>query len=422
MADKKILLQKKINGELVNIYPKTIATIVDYVKGTGAEAVTTTVAAELASLESSKMTEAQVDAKVKALEDKINGLADNESLVEAFDTLKEIGTFLDEHDESIGALADLITDVGVASKEAEGGNPAVTATGLHADVESLESRVDDLETANGTNVTKTYNDTAAANGHLFLDGTDTTVYDDTDVWASVGRSTDTAAAAGTTAWSRILEAEGDIDDLEATVGASTANADANGTTLWSRLKNAETDIDTLEGSVGASTDAAATDGTTLWSRLKALESVQANKVEAATNNGYIKVDNVDNAVKVYDDADLWASVGRSSDTASAAGTTAWSRILEAEGDIDDLEAGLGAATDTANASGTTAWSRVKNAESDIDTLEAGLGAATDTAASDGTTAWSRIKAIEAEADPVQLVSSLNVASADESVLYMVEIQ
>lgn len=38
-------------------------------------------------------------------------------------------------------------------------------------------------------------------------------------------------------------------------------------------------------------------------------------------------------------------------------------------DIDTLQSGLGASTDDASASGTTAWSRIKNAEADIDTLE-----------------------------------------------------
>ena len=424
MAIKKAILNKVVSGVAYEVYPKTSADIVTYNKGTGNEAVDTTVAAELAALATaiSNGDAASLQA-VADLRQLVFDFQDGETISTTYDTIREIAAFLDQHDESIGQLAALITDVGHAStpESSEGAGDGVAATGIHADVEQLQADVTALQEANGTNVTKTYNSTNAANGHLFLDGVDTTVYDDSDLNARVGASTDTAAAAGTTAWSRIKNAENDIDALEAGLGVASATADSAGTTAWSRIKNAEDDIDDLEAGLGLATDTADATGTTAWARIKALEAVEATKVEDGTTNGYIKVDGTDDAIQVYDDSDLWASVGRSSDTAAAAGTTAWARIKNAENDIDTLEANVGASTDSANASGTTLWSRVKNAETDIDALEAGLGTSADTASASGTTAWSRIKAIEAWEDQVQFVSALP-ASPSSNVLYMVEIQ
>ncbi len=431
MAIKKVLLQKQIEGVLHQIYPKTDATIVDYTKTVNGVDTVTTVAAELAALATAITTGDEANsAEVTALRDMITGLGDGESLQESFDTLKEIDTFLTQHQDSIGALAALLADVGKASvaESSAGAGDGVAATGLHADVEELEAAVTSLQEANGTNVSKTKTGAdPAANGHLYLDGVDTTVYDDTDIWASAGRSTDAGAAAGTTAWSRIKNAESDIDTLEAGLGVATANADSAGTTAWSRIKNAESDIDTLEAGLGSSTDTAASDGTTAWSRIKALEAVEATKVEDGTSNGYIKVNGVDDAIQVYDDTDIWASAGRSTDTAAANGTTAWARIKNAETDVDALESEVGKlATATANASGTTAWSRILNAESDIDDLEAGLGTSADTAAAAGTTAWSRLKQAEADIDALEsqmqvvLVSSMP-ATVDDNTLYMLEI-
>jgi len=419
MSVKKVLLQKQVSGVLYDIYPKTDATISIYSKTVEGSTVDTTVAAELASL-ASDIAALPTTADLSALRTEIVGeLADNETVPALFDTLKEIGDFLDQHDESIGALANLIADVGVAS------STGVDATGLHAAIETLQADVEALQEANGTNVSKTKTGSPdAANGHLYLDGVDTTVYDDSALAAKVGDSTDAAAAAGTTAWSRIKNAEGDIDTLEGAVGAATDTANAAGTTAWSRIKNAEGDIDTLQAAVGAATDTAAADGTTVWSRVKALEEADGTNVSKTkagspdAANGHVYLDGVDTTI--YDDSTLAAKVGDSTDAAAAAGTTAWSRIKNAENDIDTLESGLGTSADTANASGTTAWSRIKNAESDVDTLQAGLGTSSDTANAAGTTAWSRINALQAREDQVQYVTT-SPATPAADVLYMVEL-
>ena len=275
MSLKKVLLQKKIESTLYDIFPKTDATIVQFVKGSGASQTTTDVATELAALATS----------ISSLHSEIIGeLSGNESLPELYDTLKEIGDYLDQHDDSIGALAALLTDVGVPSADAVGEpndddyQAAVAATGLHATIETLQAAVAALQVADGTNVSKTKSNAAdAGNGQVYLDGTLTTIYDDSTLAAAIGTSSDAAAADGTTA--------------------------------WSRLKNAEGDIDTLEGAVGASTDTANSSGTTAWARIKALEAVEATKVEDGTTNGYIKVNGTDDAIQVYDDSDVVNAIG-----------------------------------------------------------------------------------------------------------------
>ncbi len=420
-AIKKVLLQKQVNDVLYNIYSKTSADLVDYTRTVqGGTDVETTVAAELAYL-LGEIKALPTTQDLQNLETRIIGtLGENENLAEAFDTLKEISEFLDGA-ESIQSLTTLINDVGHAS------DAGVEASGLHALVESLRSDVDDLISASGTNVSKTKTvegaTTTAANGHLYLDGVDTVVYDD----AALGAATDTADAAGTSAWSRIKNAENDIDTLQGAVGAATDAADAAGTTAWARLKNAETDVDNLQAALGASTDAANDSGTTAWSRIKALEEADGTNVSKTktvegtpTNaaNGHLYLDGVDTTV--YDDATVWAALGHSTDTADSTGTTAWARLKNAETDVDNLQAAVGTAADAANASGTTAWARLKNAEGDIDTLQAAVGASTDTADAAGTTAWSRIKAIEGKAAPVQFVAT-SPATPEDGVLYMVDI-
>ena len=89
---------------------------------------------------------------------------------------------------------------------------------------------------------------------------------------------------------RLLAVEGaasqnatDIDTLEAGLGAATDTADSSGTTAWSRIKNAEDDIDALEAGLGAAADTAAPAGTTAWSRIKNAEA-DIDALEAALSD------------------------------------------------------------------------------------------------------------------------------------------
>ena len=84
------------------------------------------------------------------------------------------------------------------------------------------------------------------------------------------------------------------------------------------------------------------------------------------------------------------------------------QMTTAQGDITTLQGRLGTATDTAAADGTTAWSRLKNAESDINTIKTGIGA---DGTSSTTTVWGRLNTAEGEIDALQtLVGNESVAS------------
>ena len=135
---KKVILQKQIESTLYQIFPKTDATIVSYTKTVTVNdtptSVDTTVAAELAALKSAIDTnDAAALAAIDQLRDDVFGvLGDGEVIASTFDTIKEIADFLDTHDESIGALANLISDVGIASvpESSVGAGDGTAATGL----------------------------------------------------------------------------------------------------------------------------------------------------------------------------------------------------------------------------------------------------------------------------------------------------
>ena len=172
-----------------------------------------------------------------------------------FDTLKEIADWIQAHPADAAAMNTAIA--ALQTKTTLGNDPKTGAeyttvkgyvddqiATVNGDASTLGGRVDDLEATVGE------------------DGEDPAV--GSTVWSRIndledglGGSSDTAAADGTTAWSRLKNAEGDIDALETRAGQiesklGTADdaANAAGTTAWSRLKNAEADIDTLQGLVG----------------------------------------------------------------------------------------------------------------------------------------------------------------------------
>lgn len=164
MAIRNVLLKKKIGSTLYDIYVKTDAALVDYIRGSGQSAVETNVAAELAKIASDAST------AVNDLRTEIMGTG---SINEYFDTVKEIADWLQDTHNTTAAtivtdLNNVIDDVGVASSPAEGTEgqegykAAVTATGLHADVEQNASDIDDLEAALGESTDAAGNSTAFA--------------------------------------------------------------------------------------------------------------------------------------------------------------------------------------------------------------------------------------------------------------------
>ena len=150
-----------------------------------------------------------------------------------------------------------------------------------------------------------------------------------------------------------------------------------------------TSFSNVDAKLGSSSDTASASGTTAWSRIK-----QSQSDITTIQNG----------------------LGTSSDAASASGTTAWSRIKQNSADITTVKNGLGTSSDTASASGTTAWSRIKQAQADITTIKSGLGTSSDTASASGTTAWSRIKQNQTDITTIngKLGTSTDAASASST--------
>ena len=184
---------------------------------------------------------------------------------------------------------------------------------------------------------------------------------------SLGSSSDAASSLGTTAWSRLKQAQADITSINTKIGSSTDTASSSSTVVWPRIKSIESNITTLQDGLGTSSDAASASGTTAWSRIKQLQS------DVTTSQGDI--------------TSLKNEVGTSSDTASSSGTTAWSRIKQVQSDITivqgnvttlqtnvtALQNGLGTSSDAASATGATAWSRIKQNASDIADIQAAIG-------------------------------------------------
>ena len=237
---------------------------------------------------------------------------------------------------------------------------------------------------------------------------------------------------------RMGTAEGDIDNLETALGA-TSNPDEG--TVRARLNAAESDISTLEGQVGtligsdtnksvrtiANEELAAQlipanaqesldtlgeiaawiqahpgDASAMNAAITALQTKttlgtyvpegEEEAVQYATVKAYVEamIDEVngDAAALAGRVEDLEDGLGTASDSAAAAGTTAWSRIKQAESDIDDLQADVGA---DGTESDSTVWGRLNTAESDINTIETGIGADGESSAS---TVWGRLNTAE----------------------------
>lgn len=253
MAIKKVLLSKKINNVVYDIFPKTAAEVVTYEQ--------TTVAATLSQFAtdlSNVYTKTDADAAIKKSSDdlynKIMGItdADGTTVNEAYDTLKEVAAWIDEHENDIAAgfttdIAALKAAVGVAPSEGVTGSGLLKAmadaeaaiSSNDADIKDLQEAVDDLEAAVGD-----------ANAGLIK---------------------------------AMNEAQADIQALKTTVGDAKSG-------LVKDMTEAQADIQALETTVGDANSG-------LVKAVADLQSVGATKVEASTTNGNIKVD--DQEVVVY---------------------------------------------------------------------------------------------------------------------------
>ena len=260
-------------------------------------------------------------------------------------TAAELNAAINAAAEQIAEAVEVSDDV--ASLQAVLQAEITRASGVESE---LSDRIDDEETrakaaeqANADNITALGGRMTTAEGNITSYGTRISNLES----ASSGASGDISGLA-----SRVTTVENGL-------GAASDAAASAGTTAWSRIKNAETDIDNLESLVsGHATRILALEGTT-----------GQHTTDIADLDS--RLDDAEDDIDALEDG-----LGTSSDTAAPAGTTAWSRIKNAEDDIDNLESGLGTASDTADSAGTTAWSRLKNAEDEIDALQATLNNAT----------------------------------------------
>lgn len=226
MAIKKVLLSKKINNVVYDIFPKTSAEVVVY----GESTVAATLAQFAQDLLTAKSdTEAAIQAESTALYNKIMGITeeDGATVTEAYDTLKEVAKWIDEHGEVAAAFT---TDI-AALKTAVGDENSGLVKGLAdavAAIESNDGEIADLQTA--------------------VEALETAVGD-----------------ANSGLVKAMADAQAAIQALQGTVG------------------------DENSGLVKDVADLKAAD-VTLGNRIKALEDVGSTKVEASETNGNIKVD------------------------------------------------------------------------------------------------------------------------------------
>lgn len=235
MAIKKVLLSKKIDNVIYDIFPKTSAEIVVYGESTVAATL-----AQFATDLADRYTKGEADAAIKASADelynKIMGITaeDGATVDEAFDTLKEVAAWINEHE---GDIAAGFTNDIAALKEAVGVAPA--------------------EGVEGSGLLKAMADAQAA----------------------------------------IASNDEDIAGLQAAVEAlETAVGDANAG-LVKAMADAEARLDALEATVGNAESGLVKDMADAQAAIEALEAVGATKVEASETNGNIKVDGAE--VVVY---------------------------------------------------------------------------------------------------------------------------
>ena len=287
---KKVLLKKQISNVMYSIYPKTDATIVDYTKTVDENDVTTTVAAELlshagliADRDTSTVVNTKITNAIDSLRKEILGLGDNEtkdSIAAAYDTIKEIATFIAEHEDDGVGVASYFNRI--AALEAKLGHDAVAAvgepgdadyvapqiaTGIVADTRDLQTRVTALEAVGSTKV-----EDGDENGFIKVDNVNVEVYDDSDLRTRLGYAS--AAAVGT-------------EGQDGYVPAKAA------TGLFLRVETLEDDLDALEDYVGTASSTVnevVTPATGLTARIEAIETNAVYSVtKHATEDGVIQV-------------------------------------------------------------------------------------------------------------------------------------
>lgn len=156
MAIKKVLLSKKINDVIYDIFPKTSADIVVYGESTVA-ATLAEFATSLANIYTKTETDSAISASAEELYNRIMGITeeDGTTVKEAYDTLKEVANWIDGHGEVAAAFTNDIAVLKTAVGDENTGlvkaladvQAAVEAN--DTDISELDEAVTALETAVG---------------------------------------------------------------------------------------------------------------------------------------------------------------------------------------------------------------------------------------------------------------------------------
>ena len=265
-----------------------------------------------------------------------------------FDTLKEIADWIQNHPADAAAMNTAIT--ALQTKTTLGNDPD---TG--EEYATVKGYVDDqIAAVNG--------DASTLAGRVSTNEGDISA-----LKAGLGTSADTAAVAGTTAWSRIADNQARLTavegrataletratTIEGRLGTADDTASASGTTAWSRLKNAEGDIDTLQGLVGNT--AVSTQISTAIADLNA----DLDASGTAANGGIFVVSGVtevDGKITAVDSVEV---------DAAGAATTAKNQVIGASGDAASANTVFGAKA-YADAAATAATEPIPT--SDLNTL------------------------------------------------------
>jgi hypothetical protein len=157
MAIKKVLLTRKVNNILYSLYPKTTAEVVCYGDTNVAKALAD-LADEFKNYYTSSSTDDAIKTAVDNLYNKIMGITaeDGTSVNEAYDTLKEVATWINEHGDIAAGFATDISNL---------------KTTVGDDSSGLVKDVTDLKNVGATKV-----EASSTNGNIKINGVETQVY------------------------------------------------------------------------------------------------------------------------------------------------------------------------------------------------------------------------------------------------------
>lgn len=154
MAIKKVLLTKKLNNVVYEIFPKTSAEIVVYGETTVAAALAE-FATGLANVYTKGETDSAIEASATNLYNKIMGITaeDGATVTEAYDTLKEVAAWIDEHGEIAAGFTNDIAALKTAVGDENSGLVKAMADAQAAieandgDIAGLQAAVEAMDTA-----------------------------------------------------------------------------------------------------------------------------------------------------------------------------------------------------------------------------------------------------------------------------------